>query len=255
MRTVLYLPSGLYPEKARIHERLARKLGGAVRTVDELLALPEKVVPAVASYMELKEALPRWQAEGRAFLYWDRGYLARGGRTWLPVKGDNYRWHLSRYQMQEITPSTGARFAALGVPVHPWRASGMHIVIAAPSEHYAKFHGVEGWLDETLDRLKGSGRRVVVRPKSSLTPLGRDLAGAHCLVTHGSVAAVEAVVLGCPVFVAPGTAAAPVGETDLALIETPATPDRTAWLNALADHQYTLGEVVAGRLWEHLGWR
>jgi hypothetical protein len=79
--------------------------------------------------------------------------------------------------------------------------------------------------------------------------LQADLEGAHALVTHGSIAAVEAVILGCPVFVHPDSAAALVGRTDLKMIEHPLMPDRTKWLHSLAYSQFNERELVDGTLW------
>lgn len=74
---------------------------------------------------------------------------------------------------------------------------------------------------------------------------------AHCLITHGSVAAVEAVILGCPVFVDATSAAAPVGRTDRDL-ENPVMPDRTAWLHSLANAQFNLPEILSGEGWRFM---
>jgi len=76
-----------------------------------------------------------------------------------------------------------------------------------------------------------------------------DLRGAHALVTHGSNAAVEAVFMGCPVFVDPCSAAALVGKTNLDEIEEPIYPDRTAWLHSLSYSQFSEKELVDGTLW------
>lgn len=88
-----------------------------------------------------------------------------------------------------------------------------------------------------------------MRPKRSLQS---DLDGAHCLVTHGSIAAVESVILGCPVFVHPDSAAALVGHTKLKHIESPVYPDRQPWLNALAYSQYSESELIDGTLFRLL---
>ena len=89
----------------------------------------------------------------------------------------------------------------------------------------------------------------MIRDKESKRPLQADLEGAHALVSHGSIAAVEAVILGCPVFVHPDSAAALVGRTDLKMIERPAMPDRTKWLHSLAYSQFNERELIDGTLW------
>ena len=96
---------------------------------------------------------------------------------------------------------------------------------------------------------------MVIRHKEQVLTreLSLDLEGAHCLVTHGSIAAVEAVILGCPVFVHADSAAALVGKTELKDIEKPAYPDRTAWAHALAHCQWNEHELAAGVHWKMLG--
>ena len=80
--------------------------------------------------------------------------------------------------------------------------------------------------------------------------LHEDLKGAHCLVAHGSNAAVEAVIMGSPVFVHPDSAASLVGRVDLSQIEAPIYPDRQPWLNSLAYSQFSETELVNGVLWK-----
>ena len=72
-------------------------------------------------------------------------------------------------------------------------------------------------------------------------------------MTHGSVAAIEAVVLGCPVVVDPSSAAAPVGHTDIEGIREPIYPDRTEWLRSIAASQFTADEVAYGVIWQFIG--
>ena len=124
-------------------------------------------------------------------------------------------------------------------------------MIAAPTRTYAAFHQCQSWIADTIDALaRVTDRQLIIRDKESKRPLQADLADAHALVTHGSIAAVEAVILGTPVFVHPDSAAALVGRTDLRMIERPAMPDRTQWLYSLAYSQFNEAELVNGVLWE-----
>jgi hypothetical protein len=63
---------------------------------------------------------------------------------------------------------------------------------------------------------------------------------------------VEAVVMGCPVFVDPISAAALVGKTDFSEVESPVYPDRERWLHSLAYNQFNETELVDGTLWKLL---
>lgn len=172
--------------------------------------------------------------------------------------GGFYRWHVDSYQMSRVRDVPSDRWAALlpgnnedprPIEVLPWGKGGRHIVVAAPTEPYCRFHALKGWTEQTVATLKTlTDRPIIVRQKDAET-LQRDLTGAHALVAHGSIAAVEAVILGCPVFVHPDSAAALVGLTDLGQIETPIYPERSPWLNSLAYSQFDEKELCDGTLW------
>lgn len=183
------------------------------------------------------------------------GIFRRVFATWLP-RGENggyYRFHVDCYQLREVRPYPDDRWKALKTDVRPWSVSGKHIVVAAPTPNYAAFNGCANWLDITKYELQHyTDRPIVFREKTSTRSLQDDLKGAHALVAHGSNAAVEAVILGCPVFVDASSAAALVGKTDLADIETPIYPDRQPWLNALAYNQFNEAELCNGVLWKLL---
>ena len=85
-----------------------------------------------------------------------------------------------------------------------------------------------------------------------MVPLPDALETAHALVTHSSNVAIEAAVMGTPVFVSPSSAAAPVGLTDLSRIEAPVRPERWAWLAHLAYSQFSYQEMQSGAVWDLL---
>ena len=154
--------------------------------------------------------------------------------------------------MQHIRNCPDDRWRRLNTEIRPWQKGGRHIVIAAPTETYSKLHGCENWIAETVTALaKLTDRQLVIRDKEQYKrrPIQMDLEGAHALVTHGSNAGNEAVILGCPVFVHPSCAAALVGSTDLKQIESPVYPDRQPWLNSLAYSQFTEPELLDGTIW------
>jgi hypothetical protein len=86
----------------------------------------------------------------------------------------------------------------------------------------------------------------------SKTPLADDLRNCWALVTHSSNVAVDAVLMGIPVFVAPTCPAAPVGNLDLAKLETPDMPDRARWFDSLMAQQFTVDEMRSGLAKEYL---
>lgn len=260
-KVCLWVPPDLKKFKLDLFNRIAAKIeakGGKVVRHDEcrLLELPDDIIPIIGCHPPLKEMIAGWKAQKRTFIYWDRGYLVRWFATCLPqpasIDASYYRWHVNAYQMQKVRQVSDDRWQALKTEVKPWQRAGRHIVIAAPTETYSRLHGCEKWIAETVTALaKVTDRQLVIRDKEHFRrrPIQKDLEGAHALVTHGSNAANEAVILGCPVFVHPSCAAALVGKTNLKEIETPAYPDRKPWLNSLAYSQFTEGEVLDGTLW------
>ncbi len=258
----LFIPAGLKKFKLDLFERIGSKIqaaGGRVVRHDagKLNELPPEIIPIVGCQPENTAQIAQWRVSGRKWVYWDRGYCRRVFATCLPM-GDNggyYRWHVGSFQMQSIRGCPADRWNAMRTEVLPWRKGGRHIVIAAPTRTYCRFHRCESWIADTIDALaRVTDRQLVIRDKEQYRrrPIQKDLEGAHCLVTHGSIAAVESVILGCPVFVHPDSAAALVGLADLARVEKPVFPEREPWLHALAYSQWNEAELVDGTLWRGL---
>jgi hypothetical protein len=266
-KVCLYIPAELKKFKLDLFNRIGSKIeaaGGRTIRGDHLALdrLPDDIVPIVGAAPYLLPLVRGWKARGRMWCGWDRGYVRRVFATWLPrgEDGGYYRWTLNRYQMGSIRDVPDDRWKRLipgnnvdgrKLEVLPWRKGGRHIVVALPSQTYSKSHdGADTWTDETLRQLALlTDRPIVTRDKECKRPLQVDLDGAHCLVTHGSVAAVESVICGCPVFVHPDSAAALVGKTDLKEIESPVYPDREQWLYSLSYSQFNERELVDGTLW------
>lgn len=261
-KVALFIPAGLRDFKLKLFERIGegiRKAGGRVVYHDPkaLADLPADVTPIVGCSPELTALIAEWRKTGRTWIYWDRGYVRRVFASSLPwgTGGGYYRWHINSFQLQRIGEFADDRWRAMRTDVMPWRKGGRHIVIAAPSRTYAKFHRCENWIADTIDALaRVTDRQLVIRDKEHVRnrPLQRDLEGAHCLVSLGSIAAVESVILGCPVFVHRDSAASLVGLSDFSKIEKPVYPDRQPWLNALAYSQWDEKELCDGTLWRML---
>lgn len=259
-KAALFIPPGLSQFKNKLFERIGSKVGKVIRyCFEELDKLPDDIVPIVGCTPELRPLIDRWQARGRTFVYWDRGYCDRVFATCLPTGDDGgfYRYHIGSFQMQNVWDVPDDRWKRLKASkeVRPWQKGGRHIVIAAPTRTYARFHRTESWIADTIDALaRVTDRQLVIRDKEQYKrrPIQKDIEGAHCMVTHGSNAAVESVILGCPVFVDNSSAAALMGQTDLTKIETPVYPEREKWMHSLAYCQYHERELVDGTLWSML---
>ena len=254
----LFIGPGLKKFKLDLFLRIGKKIeeaGGFMIHGDfeAVKKLPDNIIPIIGCSPELTASVKSWKVRGRNFIYWDRGYARRVFATWLPRGSDGgyYRWHLNNYQMQSIADVSDDRWKSLDTKVTPWQRNPKgHILIACPTPTYEKFHAIEGWTEKTLRRLaRITNRQVVTRDKESKRALQDDLNGAFVMVSHGSNAAVEGVICGCPVVVDSSSAAALVGVTELEQVENPIYPDRQKWLHSLAYNQFNEKELVDGTLW------
>lgn len=256
-KVCLYIPPGLKKFKLDLFERIGAKIGRVVRNDPALLdELPPEVIPIVGCTPALRPWIEKWQASRRKWIYWDRGYARRVFATWLPrgsdlgIPGGYYRWHVGQFQMTALRDVPGDRWAALRTEARPWRRGGRQIVVIDTLPDYWLQRGIENWAVDTAAKLRTlTDRPIIVRAKESKVPLYDELRDAHALVSHGSIAAVESVIMGCPVFVDRSCAAALVGLTDLAKIEAPIYPGREQWLHSLAYCQFNERELVDGTLW------
>jgi len=156
------------------------------------------------------------------------------------------------FQQRAVKEAPSDRWERLKVTLRPWR-KGKQIIVCPPSDHVATLFKAQHWLGETLDALgRVTDRPITVRRKGDNPPLPIALLKAHAVVAMNSLAAVEAVVCGTPVFVSPANAAAPVGKTDLSEIEDPIYPEREEWARSLAYGQFTIDEMRDGTAWRLL---
>jgi hypothetical protein len=194
--------------------------------------------------------LAQARSQGLHFFYIDHAYFDRG-------HGNSYRMTRNRYEAGNVRKVGDDRLIRLNLDIQPWRKNGRSIIVCPPTEYFAAAHNCADWLETTLAALRlETDRPVVVRekpkPGESSVPLPQALQDAHALVTHSSNVAIEAACLGTPVFVSPASAAAPIGQTDIGLIETPRYPKRDPWLAHLAYSQYSMTEMRDGTAWNLL---
>jgi hypothetical protein len=187
--------------------------------------------------------VPHAVLKRRPFWHIDNGFVE-------PARGTAHGYYRLTYRsMSPVLLADPEPRPAFNVAMRPWRRGGRHVVLALPGVTFGRALGIDVplWLALIQRRLHAATDRPIhVRPKTTTEPL--DLTDAWALVTHSSNVAVDAVIAGIPVFVAPTSPAAPVGRTDLD-IENPVMPDRTAWLASLMCQQFTLPEMANGTAW------
>jgi hypothetical protein len=217
---------------------------------DELAESAElRSIPVVWGVLRGSDAiLERAKAQGLHFYYIDHAYFDRG-------HGHSYRITRNGYEAGPVRKCKDDRFKKLEVTIEPWRKSGRSIIVCPPTDFFAAAHGCENWLEETLAQLRLETDRPITirakpRPGEPVIPLREALEDAHALVTHSSNVAIEAACLGTPVFVAPTSAAAQIGRSDLGMIESPRYPKRDGWLAHLAYSQFSLEEFTSGEAWK-----
>lgn len=203
-----------------------------------------------------------WQ-DSRTFYYIDTGYWGNERTTTNP-NGWKY-WHRivkNNLQHTDIIPRPDNRFRKFNKTFQPWKKTGRKILVATPDEKPCKFYGIkkEQWVKETVDQIKQyTDRPVEIRERAKnridrvvnntlQEALDNDV---FALVTYNSVAAVESVFHGIPVFtLAPANAAQPVGLQDLSLIDKPYYPDADklyAWACHLSYGQFHVDELKTGQ--------
>ncbi len=188
---------------------------------------------------------------GHPYVFVDAGYL----HSKVEQKRIRFRMVPNGFTHYWVNPNRAndrARAEVMGLTPQPWKQGGRDILVCTSASKHHWFFGLESWVSETIAALKKvTDRPIILRrhedaASGGALPLHAALRTAHAVVTHTSTVAIEAVLLGAPVFVAPENAAAPVGNTDLAQIEAPKRPDRDAWANSLAWGQFETGEIFSG---------
>lgn len=202
-----------------------------------------------------------WE-DGRTFYYIDTGYFGNERTIKNPL---GYKlWHRvvkNNLQHGEIVPRPSDRLKLFNKEFQPWKKDGRKILLAAPDEKPCKFYGIdkEQWVNETVETIKKyTDRPVEVRERNprredriTTDTLQKALDNdVFALVTFNSVAAVESVFHGIPVFtLAPANAASPVGLQDLSKINEPYYADSDklyAWACHLSYGQFHVSELRSG---------
>ena len=162
----------------------------------------------------------------------------------------------------------------------PWRENGNHILILAQRPKGWNMFGndQDAWLDSVISQIrKYSNRPIVVRMHpgdgsrfkqidkikkrysntvsvSEKDNIKEDLIDCWCSVGYNSTPNVVSAIEGVPVYVQDPTHswASDIAFTDLSLIENPPLPDRSQWINKIANIHWSNDEVKSGKLWSSI---
>lgn len=205
--------------------------------------------------------------EKRDVVVLETGYVNRGdGETHHYAAGFNGLNGRADFRNKNMGPD---RWEALGVQLVPYsRGETVILCSQVPQDASVDFEGYDHykWIDEIAAKIQRQTRRPIIfrphplakrpAPKGchfSSGPLAEDLKNAHCVVTFNSNSAVEAAILGKPVFAFdPGSMAWEIATKTLTQIEEPVYANRTQWARNLAYTQWTPQEMAEGVTWKHL---
>jgi hypothetical protein len=164
-----------------------------------------------------------------------------------------------------------------GVTAKPWRISGNHILILCqrPQGWNMMGNNQDTWLNNMISRIRNYTERplrIRMHPGdktkeqqiaklkqrygnsiqiSRAGNIREDLANCWAAVGYNSTPNAVAAIEGIPVYVSDPTHswARGVAFENLSEIESPAMPDRTAWLEQIANIHWSNEEVRSGQLW------
>ena len=252
-------PEDLTLKNDKILENFVIGADGAVGKMDILDKTP-KTVPVVLRGITKRKVMHRCEEEGRDYYYVDTGYFGND------KKKDFHRVTRNAMQyLEKLDPDcSDDRFLTTRTRLYR-HTPGKNILICPPSQKAMKFWGldVDQWLESTVGIIEThSDRPIVIRKKGPRSEristdtmqmaLSQDV---HCMVTFNSIAAVESLIYGKPVFAMGPNAAQPLANSDLTQIENPFMPDYDQVRNLccnLAYHQFTVEEMRSGKAWAML---
>jgi hypothetical protein len=253
------LPQGQEMSTDHIVENFVTGATGAIGSWADRDNIPADV-PFVVRGIAKRKVMHWCKANSRDFYYIDTGYFGNGKhKTWHRITKNALQ-----YDKPIDLKCPDDRLLRTGIGFNKFRG-GRNILICPPSQKALMFWGVDlqEWLRTTVEEIKKhTGRPIVIREKQSRSTrvnedtiemaLSRDV---HCMVTYNSIAAVEALIYGKPVFTMGPNAAEPLANRDLSKIEKPFIPtidEVRALCCNLAYAQFTTAEMTDGTAWRIL---
>jgi len=220
------------------------------------------------------------QQQGIPTVFVDSNILhyARPEHEWHRYSLNSVYPNTGTYFYSKMDPNKWNRYSAWHrVELQPWRTSGSHVIIFCQRPQGWNMLGQdqEVWLDSMIQKIRtytdrpimirmhpGDGDRFVairrIQSKygkqvliSAHTTIREALAGCWGAVGYNSTPNVVAAIEGVPVYVQDPihSWAQDIAFSDLSQIENPPMPDRSAWINKIANIHWSNEEVRSGQLW------
>ena len=185
------------------------------------------------------------------YLHYDKGYIFNNK---VP---DTFRLTYNSLQESKIFSCDDTRLKNFSIDLKPWKKTGDYVLIVAPDEfpiqYYTEFQNEYDWAMWCKGEIrKHTDRKIFIRHKEkrkqrSNDPLSLYLKDAWAVVTHQSLACIESICSGIPVFNLAPSCCDNMALQDLSKIEYPFYPDnRWEWLKSLSHGQFTHEEIRDG---------
>jgi hypothetical protein len=202
----------------------------------------------------IQDAFPFYRGEDCAIWGLMRG--ARTVREACRLSGKTYyaldNGYFGRPKYFRVTRNGYAQTMVVDRPADRWvrhriqllpRRFGSRILVAESSRFCYEYFGIENWTQKTVAEIKKhTDKEVYVRHKQVYVEIQPDeFKGVHCVVTHSSGLALDALINGVPAIVL-GPGAASTCPKDLSVIESVDLPDRERLFRSLAYGQFTQNE-------------
>jgi len=210
--------------------------------------------------------------QGKPIIVLEVGALKRNTTWKVAVGGINNEAYFGH-----TTNNDDVRLTALGIRIQDWKDTKNTNSIIICGQHQASHQWrnmppVSDWISNTIQEIRQhTDRHIKVRchprypfnfnntktnvvksmPKridivQDFYDFGAELSNAHCVVNWSSNPAIEAVLVGVPVFTGPDSLAHAVANHSFDTVETLVKPDRQQWANDLAYTEWTVDEIAKG---------
>mgnify|MGYP003116471544 CR=1 FL=1 len=232
------------------------------------------------NHLDRKFIIETQRSMGKDIIIMERGYINRDAYHSVGWNGLNGNANFCNINMPND------RLKMLNIDIKPWRTSGKHILLCGQVPWDSQLRHLNGsrkkgrgyleWCNSILTLIRNyTNRKIVFRihPEISEThpelfsfvknfknisisrnkSIFKDLEKCHAVVCYNSNSAVDAAIMGIPIFTCdPSAIAWEVSNKRIKRIEDPRKIPREQWLRNIAYAQWSLKEISEGLPWLHL---